>query len=290
MTNRMLYVDGWDRIHADPGQVTDLGDFCRSHGIDGLVLYNLHEVLDAPGRFTAHAAALRTVRRDYGIGRVLAAFSSMAQVDQVVAYQTALGIDAEAAFSGLILEHEWWNASPRDFAGALALLRYTRGRGAEIAQPLGLTAYVGWLTREEAADLAAVVDELAIHAYRPEAEGTFAYTQERLSFFEGRSVAVRPIFSAEDDFMGSWLRANGLLKAEFHGSHVTSDTGLILVRELDERLGLERLIADHLSDSRQSLNTQFRLSDLLRQSVYSRLAGYEDLNEPRACQRIRRFA
>src|SRR5688572_18358212 len=37
------------------------------------------------------------------------------------------------------------------------------------------------------------------------------------------------------------------------------------------------LIAEHLSDSRQGLNTQFGVADLLRQSVYSRLAGYEDL-------------
>ena len=51
------------------------------------------------------------------------------------------------------------------------------------------------------------------------------------------------------------------------------------MRELDERLGLATLIAEHLSDSRQGLNTQFNLADLLRQSVYSRLAGYEDLND-----------
>ena len=69
------------------------------------------------------------------------------------------------------------------------------------------------------------------------------------------------------------------MKVAFHGSRVTSDAGLILVRELDERLGLETLIAEHLSDSRQGLNTQFSLADLLRQSVYSRLAGYEDLND-----------
>ncbi len=48
---------------------------------------------------------------------------------------------------------------------------------------------------------------------------------------------------------------------------------------MDERLGLETLISEHLSDSRHGLNTQFSLADLLRQSVYSRLAGYEDLND-----------
>ena len=72
---------------------------------------------------------------------------------------------------------------------------------------------------------------------------------------------------------------NGFLKVAFQGSRITSDAGLILIRELDERLGLATLISEHLSDSRQGLNTQFSLADLLRQSVYSRLAGYEDLND-----------
>ena len=75
------------------------------------------------------------------------------------------------------------------------------------------------------------------------------------------------------------LTFNGLLKVDFQGSHVTSDGGLILVRELDERLGFGELIDEHLSDSRQGTNKQFTLADLLRQSVYSRLAGYEDLND-----------
>src|ERR1700680_4093016 len=75
------------------------------------------------------------------------------------------------------------------------------------------------------------------------------------------------------------LLFNASLKVDFQGSRVTSDGGLILVRELDERLGLQKLIEEQLSDSRQGLNKQFTLADLLRQSVYSRLAGYEDLND-----------
>ena len=75
------------------------------------------------------------------------------------------------------------------------------------------------------------------------------------------------------------LSFNGLLKVDFQGSRVTSDGGLILIRELDQRLGLGKLIEEHLSDSRQGTNKQFTLADLLRQSVYSRLAGYEDLND-----------
>jgi Transposase DDE domain group 1 len=65
------------------------------------------------------------------------------------------------------------------------------------------------------------------------------------------------------------LSFNASLKVDFQGSRVTSDGGLILVRELDERLGFSELIEQHLSDSRGK-NTQLPLADLLRQSVYSR--------------------
>ena len=69
------------------------------------------------------------------------------------------------------------------------------------------------------------------------------------------------------------------LKVDFQGSQVASDAGLLLVRELDERLGLGQLIRENLTDARRGKNTQLPLPDLLRQSVYSRLAGYEDLND-----------
>ena len=75
------------------------------------------------------------------------------------------------------------------------------------------------------------------------------------------------------------LSFNTSLKIDFQGSRVTSDGGLILVRELDERLGLGDLTAQHLTDSRRGKNTQLPLADLLRQSVYSRIAGYEDVND-----------
>ena len=75
------------------------------------------------------------------------------------------------------------------------------------------------------------------------------------------------------------LSFNASLKVDFQGSRVTSDSGLIVVRELDERLGLGDLIAQHLTDSRRGKNTQLPLADLLRQSVYSRMAGYEGVND-----------
>jgi hypothetical protein len=69
------------------------------------------------------------------------------------------------------------------------------------------------------------------------------------------------------------LSFNASLQIDFQGSRVTSDGGLILERELDERLGFGGLIRPHLRDSRRGKNTQFPFADLQRQSVYSRLAG-----------------
>jgi hypothetical protein len=52
------------------------------------------------------------------------------------------------------------------------------------------------------------------------------------------------------------LSFNSLLKVDFQDSRVTSDGGLVLVRELGERLGLSELMDRHLSDSRRGKNIQ----------------------------------
>ncbi len=69
------------------------------------------------------------------------------------------------------------------------------------------------------------------------------------------------------------------LKLEFHGSRVTSDAGLLAYRELDEVLGLTSLGSGLIADSRTGKNGRHGLVGLLRQSVYGRLAGYEDVND-----------
>ena len=82
----------------------------------------------------------------------------------------------------------------------------------------------------------------------------------------------------EVEKQGFQLSFNGFLRVAFQGSRVTSNGGLLLVRELDERLGFGELIEQNLTDPRAN-NARFSFADLLRQSVYSRLAGYEDVND-----------
>ena len=72
---------------------------------------------------------------------------------------------------------------------------------------------------------------------------------------------------------------DGGIKLEFHGAKVTSDGGLLAYRDLDYALGLFDSVSASFIDKRTGRNIQHAISTLLRQSVYSRLAGYEDVND-----------
>jgi Transposase DDE domain group 1 len=69
------------------------------------------------------------------------------------------------------------------------------------------------------------------------------------------------------------------IKLEFHGARITSDGGLLAYRELDDVLGLTALAASVLGEGRRGRNIRHHLPGLLRQAVYGRLAGYEDVND-----------
>ena len=69
------------------------------------------------------------------------------------------------------------------------------------------------------------------------------------------------------------------IKLEFHGARITSDGGLLAYRELDDVFDLTAMAASTLGEGRRGKNIRHRLLGLLRQAVYGRLAGYEDVND-----------
>ena len=83
------------------------------------------------------------------------------------------------------------------------------------------------------------------------------------------------------DPTGEALRLNfdRRLLLQFRGSTITSDGGLLAYRELEDTFSLTDTGADTLADARTGKNGRHRLAGLLRQSVFGRLAGYEDVND-----------
>ena len=65
------------------------------------------------------------------------------------------------------------------------------------------------------------------------------------------------------------------VRLAFHGSAISSGGGLLLYRELDDALCLTDAATRLIADPRTGKNGRHRFADLLRQSIFSRLAGYE---------------
>ena len=85
--------------------------------------------------------------------------------------------------------------------------------------------------------------------------------------------------TGEADYGALRLDFDRRLLLQFRGSAITSDAGLLPYRELDDALGLTDTGAEALADARTGKNGRHRLAGLLRQSVFGRLAGYEDVND-----------
>ena len=83
---------------------------------------------------------------------------------------------------------------------------------------------------------------------------------------EARGLPLRPTFDRR-------------IKLEFHGAKITSDGGLLAYRELDDAFGLTDVAITQLLEGRRGKNARHTLGGLFRQSVFGRLAGYEDVND-----------
>jgi len=76
----------------------------------------------------------------------------------------------------------------------------------------------------------------------------------------------------------SSLKSKKIL-ADFNGGKLTSDTGALLLREIDRRLGLIEAISNGIDDPRHPSFTQHDQRAMLAQRIYAIALGYEDLND-----------
>jgi len=82
-----------------------------------------------------------------------------------------------------------------------------------------------------------------------------------------------------DAIVGFGRLGRRVIEANFEGGDLSSDGGLLLLRRVDERIGLSRAAAAVLSDPRDPARITHSLRDLLAQRIYGLCCGYEDLND-----------
>ena len=70
-----------------------------------------------------------------------------------------------------------------------------------------------------------------------------------------------------------------VIEADFSGGDLSSDGGLLLLRQVDQYLGLSRAAAAAIPDPRDPERIRHGLRDLLAQRLYGLCCGYEDLND-----------
>ena len=70
-----------------------------------------------------------------------------------------------------------------------------------------------------------------------------------------------------------------LIEADFSGGDLSSDGGLLLLRQIDQHLGLSRAAAAVIPDPRAPTRVEHTLRDLLAQRLYGLCCGDEDLND-----------
>lgn len=193
--------------------------FVRDNGFNYLILYDLFNEDFLVGRAAQVASLILRAKTQYGVQQVAVALGTRAGADAVIAYNS--GRPAAERIDVLNLEYEFWNETERSaaFEHALQLLRYFH----DVGQPDGLAveAYIGWISEQEGAALAKVLDRVLVHYYRPNDIAIFEFGMERLQYLAaGRSatdapLVVSPIFSNEGPlntndlpFMGTWLETN----------------------------------------------------------------------------------
>jgi len=67
--------------------------------------------------------------------------------------------------------------------------------------------------------------------------------------------------------------------ANFNGGAITSDGGVLLIREIDKKIGFTKKLAKIIPDKRHQAYITHDMVSLLRQRIYGLMLGYEDLND-----------
>lgn len=107
--------------------------------------------------------------------------------------------------------------------------------------------------------------------------------QERAS--SGTNQAQQQLFPGSEEPLELAPVGGKPVYVDFSGGALSSDAGLLQLKEVDEQIGLTKAMADQLCDPRDGRYTVHSMHDLLQQTVYQIAAGYEDGNDSNALRK-----
>jgi len=102
--------------------------------------------------------------------------------------------------------------------------------------------------------------------------------KERTFTLTDQGAQTRPIPPKNDPVALSNIETKPVW-LDFDGGSLSSDAGLLVLKEVDQHIGLTRALSKVLSDPRDPRYTKHSTQDLLRQRIFQIAAGYEDAND-----------
>jgi hypothetical protein len=95
-----------------------------------------------------------------------------------------------------------------------------------------------------------------------------------------RTSQVNSHYDTSDSILSRLSLPHGKdISLDFSGGNVTSDAGVLLLGELDARIGLTQIIASCIKDTRQAGKIVHTLQEMIRQRIFQICCGYEDCND-----------
>jgi hypothetical protein len=92
------------------------------------------------------------------------------------------------------------------------------------------------------------------------------------------TASPRPLTVLSEPLLFNSLASRQVV-TDFSAGHVSSDGGMLLLRQIDEGLGISRSLAGCFCDHRNPLFTEHSVRELVAQRLLGLAAGYEDLND-----------
>lgn len=240
---RALYVDNFANILGSETKENKLLEFAKAKEKDELILYDLHKVnrrfpLGDAAKNGLLANFISKAKTKYNIKSISASGETANFFIKAIHPYNVSRTKKEEQFDVYNLEYEYWNErqsldggyycetylkraslpcnrenSFNYFVNSLFVMK-------ELAKDdnldVKIEAYVGRYTRKEIDSISHHVDRLLIHDYVTQPEYSFLYVKDRLNYLDAihSHIDVSILFSAENNFMGKWLRTHDFKKAE----------------------------------------------------------------------------